>query len=158
MVIHLTTPCGKISKLKLFSADYTVITPDLRGYGKSTLPEAPTRFEDYATDMLALLDSLGVDKFHLCGLSMGGQIIMEMFRQSPDRIKALIFADTFAGLDTPEAKQARYDAANRLEREGMDAYADEVIYKMIKPEHVKSMPQVATDVIKMMKATSPIVK
>jgi pimeloyl-ACP methyl ester carboxylesterase len=135
---------------------YRVITPDLRGYGKSSLPAAgKTLFEDYATDMLLLLDYLEVGSFHLAGLSQGGQIIMEMFRQSPGRIRSLIFADTFAGLDTREVKQGRYDGANRLEREGMDGYADEVIYKMLKPEHVASMPEVAEHVIKMMKATSP---
>jgi 3-oxoadipate enol-lactonase len=140
-----------------FSDNYQVITPDLRGYGQSSLPgPSNTKFEDYATDVLQLLDFLEVKSFHLAGLSMGGQIIMEMFRQAPGRIKSLIFADTFAGLDTPEAKQARYDAADRLEKEGMNGYADEVIYKMIAPAHVSSMPEVAEHVVKMMKATSPV--
>jgi 3-oxoadipate enol-lactonase len=136
---------------------YKVIVPDLRGYGSSSLPGSSiTKFEDYGTDVLKLMDLLAVDSFHLAGLSMGGQIIMEIFRQAPGRIKSLIFADTFAGPDTLEIKQGRYEAANRLEKEGMDGYADEVIYKMIKPEHVKSMPEVAAHVIKMMKATSPV--
>ncbi len=135
---------------------YNVITPDLRGYGQSTLPgHSNTKFEDYATDILQLLNSLKIDNFHLGGLSMGGQIIMEMFRQAPQRIRSLIFADTFAGLDTPEIKQGRYDTANRLEKEGMEAYADEVIYKMITPAHVSSMPQVSGHVLKMMKGTPP---
>jgi len=140
-----------------FSDDYQVITPDLRGYGNSSLPHPEnTKFEDYATDVLQLLNYLNVDRFHLAGLSMGGQIIMEIFRQAPNRIKSLIFADTFAGLDTPEVKQGRYETANRLEKDGMDAYADEVIYKMIRPEHVNSMPEIAEHVVKMMKATTPI--
>ena len=139
------------------SDHYKVITPDLRGYGESGLPASgKTRFEDYATDILLLLDFLGVGDFHLCGLSMGGQIIMEIFRQAPSRVKSLIFADTFASLDAPEVKKGRYDAAARLEKEGMNAYADEVIYKMIRPEHVKTMPKVAEHIIRMMKATSPI--
>ncbi|MFI5137784.1 MAG: alpha/beta fold hydrolase [Sphingobacteriales bacterium] len=143
-------------QVEAFSNNHKVITPDLRGYGKSSLPAGEiTRFEDYATDVLLLLDQLKVDRFHLAGLSMGGQVIMEIFRQAPDRIRTLIFADTFAGLDSPEVKQGRYDTATRLENEGMDAYAGEVIYKMIKPAHVSSMPEVAAHVIKMMKATSP---
>lgn len=141
---------------KSLSKLYQVITPDVRGYGKSGLPKsAATRFEDYATDLLALMDTLGIDSFHLSGLSQGGQIIMEIFRQAPSRIKSLIFADTFASLDTPEVKQGRYDTADRLEKEGMDTYSDEVIYKMIKPEHVASQPTVAAHIIKMMKATPP---
>ena len=136
---------------------YQVITPDLRGYGASSLPaDKKTTFEDYATDILCLMDYLEIDSFHLAGLSMGGQIIMEIFRQAPAKIKSLIFADTFAGLDTPEAKQARYDAATKLEKEGMEGYANEVIYKMMKPDHVSSMPAEAQHVLKMMKATSPV--
>ena len=143
-------------QVKAFSNSYKVITPDLRGYGKSSLPtKGKTRFEDYATDILLLLDKLKVTSFHLAGLSMGGQIIMEIFRQAPHRIKTLIFADTFAGLDTPEIKQGRYDTAARLEKEGMAAYADEVIYKMLKPAHVPSMPAVTSHVIKMMKGAPP---
>jgi len=87
---------------------------------------------------------------------MGGQIIMEIFRQAPQRVKSLIFADTFAGLDTPEAKEARNNAATKLENEGMVGYADEVISKMIAPAHVKSQPEVAEHVLKMMKATLPL--
>jgi len=136
---------------------FQVITPDLRGYGESSLPDAPnTKFEDYATDVLQLMDYLEIDNFHLAGLSLGGQIIMEIFRQAPARIKSLIFADTFASLDTPEVKKGRYDAANRLENEGMDGYADEVIYKMITPDHVASMPEVSGHILKMMKATAPV--
>jgi 3-oxoadipate enol-lactonase len=144
-------------QVKAFSDFYQVVTPDLRGYGKSTLPDpAHTRFEDYATDMILLMDHLNIDSFHLGGLSMGGQIIMEMFRQAPDRVKSLIFADTFAGPDTPEAKKTRNEQATRLEKEGMDGYANEVIGKMIRREHVELMPEVAAHVMKMMKGTSPV--
>ena len=144
-------------QIAALSNSYQVIAPDLRGYGKSALTgTSAVAFEDYAADVLQLLDQLKIDSFHLGGLSMGGQIIMEMFRQSPNRIKSLIFADTFAGLDTPEARQARNVAATKLENEGMAGYADEVIGKMITPAHVKSQPAVAAHVLKMMKSTSPL--
>ncbi|HEY2582973.1 MAG TPA: alpha/beta hydrolase [Mucilaginibacter sp.] len=140
-----------------FFDSFQVITPDLRGYGKSSLPGgSKTKFEDYATDILQLMDFLNIGRFYLGGLSMGGQIIMEIFRQAPSRIKSLIFADTFASLDTPEVRKGRYDTVSRLEKEGMDSYADEVIYKMITPEHVTTMPEVSGLVLKMMKATSPV--
>lgn len=138
-----------------FSKYYQIITPDLRGYGKTPLPQTPTRFEDYGTDLLKLMDSLNIGSFHVAGLSQGGQIIMELFRQAPSRIKSLIFADTFAGPDTPEAKKARNDMADRMEKEGMDVYADDAIYKMVRREHVASMPNVAAHVLKMMKSTLP---
>jgi 3-oxoadipate enol-lactonase len=144
-------------QIEAFSKEYLVITPDLRGYGKSSLSNpANAKFEDYATDILKLADHLGIESFHLAGLSMGGQIIMEIYRQAPARVKSLILADTFASLDTPEAKQARNEGAVKLEKEGMSGYADESIYKMIKSDHVAAMPEVSGHVLKMMKATSPV--
>ena len=140
-----------------FSKHFQVITPDLRGFGFSEVPlNRNTSFEDYATDMLCLMDFLGIKKLHLSGLSMGGQIIMEIYRQAPERIISMVFADTFAGLDSTEGKQSRLKMANRLENEGMDAYAEEVIYKMIMPKHVISKPVIAGHIIKMMKETSAI--
>jgi len=144
-------------QISAFSNNYCVIAPDLRGYGKSNLPHpANTTFEDYATDVLKLADRLGADSFHLAGLSMGGQIIMEIYRQASSRVKSLILADTFASLDTPEAKKARNESAAKMEKEGMNGYAEESIYKMIKSDHVASMPEVAGRVLKMMKGTSPL--
>jgi 3-oxoadipate enol-lactonase len=143
-------------QIDAFSVKYRVIVPDLRGYGKSTLPATgATRFEDYATDILLLLDKLGIDSFHVAGLSMGGQLAMETYRQAPSRVKALILADTFASPDTPEAKKARNEGADRMEREGMNGYANESIHKMIKAEHVTTMPDVAAHVMRMMTSTSP---
>ncbi|GAC1310903.1 MAG: alpha/beta fold hydrolase [Mucilaginibacter sp.] len=144
-------------QIKSLSEFYNVIAPDLRGYGNSSLPDpANTRFEDYAADVIRLMDHLNIGSFHLAGISLGGQLIMEMFRQAPDRIKSLIFADTFAGPDTPEAKKTRNEQAARLEKEGMEGYATEVVGKMIRREHVDSMPEVAAHMMKMMKGTSPI--
>jgi len=139
-----------------FSQQYQVIAPDLRGYGKTALPKSgATGFDDYATDMIALMDNLGIETFHLAGLSQGGQFIMEIFRQAPKRVKSLILADTFASLDTTEAKQTRYDTADRMEKEGMDFYAGDAIFKMIRREHVATMPDVAAHVMNMMKSTLP---
>jgi len=141
-------------QIEAFSKQYQVIAPDLRGYGKTAV--APARFEDYTTDMLLLMDMLGIENFHVAGLSQGGQFIMEIYRQAPARVKSLILADTFAGLDTPEAKQIRYNGADKMEAEGMDSYANESIYKMIRREHVDTMPEVAAHVMRMMKATVPL--
>jgi pimeloyl-ACP methyl ester carboxylesterase len=142
-------------QMTVLSNHFKVITPDLRGYGKSSLPKGKSSFEDYAADIVALLDRLKIDKFHIAGLSMGGQLMMEVFRQAPDRVLSMVFADTFASQDTPQAKKARLAGAARMEKEGMEGYSNESISKMIKPEHVTSMPEVSGHVMKMMLATNP---
>jgi 3-oxoadipate enol-lactonase len=142
-------------QVESLQATYRVIVPDLRGYGKSSLPEGchETRLETFAADNLALMDTLGARKFVLGGLSMGGQIVLEMFRQAPDRIEALLLSDTFAGLDTPERKQLRFTTADRLEREGMEGYAHKELTKMITPANAEQLSDVAAHVMKMMTTT-----
>jgi len=138
-------------------ANHLVVAPDLRGYGKTALPigERETRLETFAADSLALMEALGVRRFVLGGLSMGGQIALEIFRQAPDRIQALVLADTFAGLDTPERKRLRFIIADRLEREGMESYAHQELTKMITPANAERFPDVAEHVMKMMLTTPP---
>lgn len=138
-----------------FGSKYRVIAPDLRGYGESEAVAEKTMLEEFARDICKLLDELKVDDLILCGLSMGGQILFEFYRLFPQRVRALILADTFAQLDRPEQKQARYDTAERLLREGMNNYAQEVLPKMIAPENIEKQPEVAHHVLSMMRGTSP---
>ncbi len=60
-----------------------------------------TLLDDFAGDILALADLLHIERFVIVGLSLGGQITLETWRQAPHRIRALVLADTFASLDTP---------------------------------------------------------
>jgi pimeloyl-ACP methyl ester carboxylesterase len=116
-----------------FSATRRVIAPDLRGYGASPVVPGITYLSDFAQDVAALLDGLGVDTFVLAGLSMGGQIAMDCYRQLGDRVRGLVLADTFPAAETAEGRQARNAMADRLLAEGMRGYADEVLEKMVAP-------------------------
>jgi 3-oxoadipate enol-lactonase len=140
-----------------FRRECRVIAPDLRGYGRSPLPDqhGETHLEVFAADCLALLDALGVQQFLLGGLSMGGQIVLEIMRQASSRVLGLVLADTFADLDTPERKQWRMITADRLEREGMGTYAKEELFKMITPANARQHPALAAHVMEMMTTTPP---
>jgi pimeloyl-ACP methyl ester carboxylesterase len=142
-------------QLAAFSPQFRVIAPDLRGYGESRVTADKTMLEDFARDIAALLDELSVANIVLCGLSMGGQIVLEFYRLFPHRVRALILADTFAQLDSDARRQERYDTAERLLREGMDDYAAEVLPKMIAPKTIREQPEVAEHVLTMMRTTSP---
>jgi pimeloyl-ACP methyl ester carboxylesterase len=142
-------------QIAVFSPRYRVVAPDLRGYGESEAVADKTMLEEFARDIAALLDELRLDNIILCGLSMGGQIALEFYRLFPQRVRALVLADTFAQLDDEERRQARYDTAERLLREGMERYAPEVLPKMIAPRTVRKRPEVAARVLSMMRTTSP---
>jgi len=136
--------------------EYRVIAPDLRGYGENFSESEKTPLSVFAADILELLDSLAIDRCVLGGLSMGGQIVLECYRQFPERIAGLVLADTFAQLDTPERKQLRLDTAARLIAEGMNKYSQEELPRMIAPHHVQTMPGVAEHVLRMMETSSPV--
>ncbi|MFF8591803.1 alpha/beta fold hydrolase [Streptomyces sp. NPDC015220] len=116
-----------------FSRARRVVVPDLRGYGASPVVPGSTPLSRFAQDVEELLDELEVETFVLGGLSMGGQIVMECYRRFPERIRGLVLADTFPAADTPEGKATRNAMADRLLREGMRGYADEVLEKMVAP-------------------------
>ncbi|TPQ21704.1 alpha/beta fold hydrolase [Streptomyces sporangiiformans] len=139
-------------QMAAFSPGRRVITPDLRGYGASPVVPGVTPLATFAEDIAALLDSLGVDGFVLGGLSMGGQIVMECYRQFPERIHGMILADTFPAPETPAGKKSRGEMADRLLREGMRGYADEVLHKMVAPY---ADADVAAHVHRMMTGTPP---
>ncbi|UJB44701.1 alpha/beta fold hydrolase [Streptomyces sp. A1-5] len=136
-------------------AGMRVIAPDLRGYGGSSVVPGKTLLETFARDVAALLDHLGIERCVLGGLSMGGQIVMECYRQFPERIRGLLLADTFAAADTAEGRAVRLRTAERLLAEGMDGYAHEVLPKMIAPANVTALPTVAEHVLGMMRNASP---
>lgn len=139
----------------LTAAGYRVVTSDLRGYGATTVVPGVTTLDVFASDIAGLMDHLGLEQVVLGGLSMGGQIVMEFYRQFPGRVAALVLADTFAAADTPEGQAARNAMADRLLTEGMDGYAAEVIGKMIAPANVTALPGVAAHVRNMMRGTAP---
>lgn len=75
------------------ASEYRLITPDLRGHGETTL-ETDITMENFAKDIIELLDSLEVEAAYFCGLSLGGIVAQEIYRQAPDRVLGLILSNT----------------------------------------------------------------
>ncbi len=136
-----------------FAAERRVITFDLRGYGESAVRDAPpvSDFGDFARDLEALLDHLGVARCALGGISMGGQIVLDAYARFPHRMAGLLLADTSPGAETPEGKAFRNELADRLLAEGMRGYTDEVLHKMVAPYNEEAAGRVR----RMMLASSP---
>ncbi|WP_030694079.1 alpha/beta fold hydrolase [Streptomyces globisporus] len=137
-----------------FSRTHRVIAPDLRGYGATPLgaTTGATGLGDFAEDLVSLLDELRVDDCVVAGLSMGGQIAMELVRRHPERVRGLVLADTFPAAETEDGKKTRNAMADRLLREGMRGYADEVLDRMVAPYNTHAAPHVH----RMMCATDPV--
>lgn len=68
---------------------YTTIIPDLPGHGRSEGGPDPYRFDEVATDVYALMDELGVDRFRAVGYSGGGIVLLHMATRQPARIESM---------------------------------------------------------------------
>ncbi|WP_420000160.1 alpha/beta fold hydrolase [Streptomyces boninensis] len=129
---------------------YRVITPDLRGFGGTSGAPGATDFSDFARDLAALLDHLGLRRVVIGGLSMGGQIVMDFCRLFPERVRAVVLADTFPKAEDDEGVKRRHAMADRLLAEGMAPWSDEVLDKMVAPYNIEALPDVAAHVRRMM--------
>ena len=72
---------------------YTLIAPDLRGFGDSDKPTVPYGPDQHTDDMLALLDALGIDRAGVVGHDVGGAVMQPLARKAPDRIAGLLLFD-----------------------------------------------------------------
>ncbi|MFE3456127.1 alpha/beta fold hydrolase [Nocardiopsis aegyptia] len=134
---------------------YRVIAPDLRGYGRSTVVPGTTTLDTFARDLAALLNHLELDVVGVVGLSMGGQIALELYRLFPDRVDALVLAATNPHAETEKGRLARAETAERLRTEGMGGYTDDMLVGMMSAANVRDLPAVADHVRAMMYAAPP---
>lgn len=79
---------------EVLAASYQVVRYDTRGHGRSPVPSGPYAVDELADDVLALLDSLGVDRFAMVGLSLGGAIAQTLAGRNPSRLTAGVLCCT----------------------------------------------------------------
>jgi pimeloyl-ACP methyl ester carboxylesterase len=138
-------------------AGWRVVAPDPRGYGESTVGPGTTPLDRFATDLADLLDHLGLDRVVLGGLGMGGQIVMELHRLFPQRVRGLLLADITPEAETAEGRRGRIDMADRVLQEGIGPYTDRVLTKMVAPHNVAALPDVAAHVLDICTTPPPTV-
>ncbi len=86
-----------VRQLDVVGAEFTAAAWDARGYGDSEDYEGSLDFTDFTRDLGRLIDSFGVRRAHLVGISMGGRIALDFYGKWPDRVATLTLADTSAG-------------------------------------------------------------
>jgi pimeloyl-ACP methyl ester carboxylesterase len=119
-----------------------VVTYDLRHHGETGGPDVATSMEDFAADLVALMDALDLRRAAVGGLSMGGYAILQAARTAAERFRALLLFDTRATPDTEEARAGRFETAARVRRDGPDAFVGEFVRKLVSPATWQGRPEV----------------
>ena len=135
---------------------YRMIAPDLRGFGQSGVTDATVTMEQFADDLAALLNALGLNEpIVLCGLSMGGYVAMQFQRKYHRRLRGLILCDTRAASDTPEMAAARHEMANRVLANGPAPLVEGMMPRLFAEATVKNRPEVVDRLRGVMLRTDP---
>ena len=114
-------------QMRFFSRRYRSIAFNARGYPPSDVPDGPEAYsqQQAADDIKGMLDHLGLDKAHVCGLSMGGYATLHFGLSYPERALSLVVAGAGYGSDDPEGhKRDSEVVVRRFESEGMEKTGD----------------------------------
>ena len=83
-------------QLPAFAERYRVVTYDNRGVGESSTPPGPYTSAQMAADLAGLADAIGLERFHILGVSMGGMIAQEYAIAHPERLLSASFCCTYS--------------------------------------------------------------
>ena len=131
-------------QIDALSQHYRVVVPHLWGHGGSgPMPPATKDLRDLARQNLALLDHLGIERFAMVGLSVGGMWGAELALLVPEQVTALALLDTFLGAEPPPSR-ARYFAvldAVAAARSLPDAVLDGIVPLFFSPNVQATAPE-----------------
>ncbi|HSK25131.1 MAG TPA: 3-oxoadipate enol-lactonase [Egicoccus sp.] len=123
------------AQVAAWSSARRVVRYDQRGHGRSSVPSGPYTLEQFGTDALAVLDTCGIARADLCGLSLGGLVALWLAVHAPDRVGRVVLADTAARIGTEDAWRTR---AALVREQGMDAVVDLVLDRFFSPAFLAS--------------------
>lgn len=103
-----------------FRDRYTCVVFDHPGFGRSTDPPGDWTFGD---TLAGLIDQLGYDDVRLVAQSMGGWACLSYTLAHPERVRALVLADTSGALELPEFAPVRRELGSRLGDRGAELFA-----------------------------------
>jgi pimeloyl-ACP methyl ester carboxylesterase len=106
----------------------------------------------YADDVVAVLDSIAIDRAAVVGLSMGGYVAFALWRRHRARIRALVLADTRAGADDDAGRERRRQLAELARHHGSSAVADRQVTGLLGKTTRQRHPHIVTAVQRMMSA------
>jgi 3-oxoadipate enol-lactonase len=134
------------------SSRFRLLRYDQRGHGRSPAPPGPYSIAELGTDLLALLDRLGIERVMLCGLSIGGMTAMHVAAHASERIDRLVLLCTSAQLGPPSMWRER---AQTVRAEGVQAIADAALGRWFTEGFRQANPQIVARTRAALCATPP---
>lgn len=120
------------------SIKFRVVAPDLAGQGKSKIQKKDSyTMEDYAEQILQLLDHLQIDKATLLGHSMGGYITLAFAELYSERMRAFGLIHSTAYPDDEKGKTGRDKSIASIQANGIQSFVDGLAPKLFAPNNIE---------------------
>ncbi|MGB2869353.1 MAG: alpha/beta fold hydrolase [Bacteroidota bacterium] len=143
-------------QMKALPNTIRAITYDVRGHGQSDVGDGQYSIEFFVDDLVALLDHLVIPKAVVCGLSMGGYVVLRAFERHPDRFRGLILCDTRSEADPNEARVKRAASIKAVKTDGVKAFAEGFVKAVFAEETFRTNPAAIEMIKKQIQENSPI--
>ncbi len=134
--------------------EYRILRFDTRGHGSSSAPLGPYSIEMLASDVIGLLDHLGIERTHFAGISMGGMIGQVLACRYGERIDRLVLANTTCRV-APEAAPLWEERIRTAETLGMEALAPDILKRWLSDQFRRLQPEL-TERIHSMIVSTPV--
>ena len=131
-----------------------LVTPDYPGFGRSPRVPAQPDVRYYAEGVRGLLDRLGLERVVLGGVSLGGYVVFECLRLFPERVSALILANTRPEPDSEEIRENRKKMA-RVADEGVGVLVELQMGRLLARNTLEGNEEVVEKVRAMILESNP---
>lgn len=139
----------------LVNNGFRVVLPDLPGFGEDNYSEAFS-IEEMADKLAELLKSLNIEKAIIGGLSMGGYVLFNLFRLSPEIFSALVLCDTTYLADSEEKRNSRFELISKIENQGSRALIENMLPNLISEDTKENNPALVAKLEKDFLEVKPI--
>lgn len=139
-------------QMPALTARFRVLRFDTRGHGGSSAPDVPYEFGMLTADVLGLMDALGVERAHFCGISMGGMIAQHVALAAPDRIDKLVLVSTTSAYP-PEARALWAERIASVRRNGIEPLVAPTLERWFTPPYRAAHPEVMARIARLIRAT-----
>ncbi len=124
-------------QVKAWGEHFSILLPDHRGHGRSSLPDGPYSIQDFGRDTLALLDALDLPRVRFCGVSLGGMTGLWLAQEAPERVERMAVCNTAARIEDPALLRERMV---QIERDGLESIVEGVLERWFRPATRESQP------------------
>jgi len=145
-----------MNQINFLIDDYYCIAYDIRGLGESYVGDGQYTMEAYVYDLFSIIETLQLKNPIICGLSMGGYITLRALELNQSLFKAAILCDTKADADNDKGKLARSNFINKINTEGVGAFAESFISNCFAEESKTELRDLYNAVVERAKKRDPI--